>query len=233
MVALAEWCLLSGRYPEAEPLFRDAIPIFRAAHDTKWLAIALNDYGVRKSSTGDYAVAETIVREGLEVSAELEGADRAPIAIMYGVLGVARCQQGDLTQGTEFLQKINRRTPGLAGESRVRSWHSRSTLSGTFECSRLTTTRPNPCCGRRLSFFEKRWAKIIKTAQAPLIILAELYYKREDYEKARSEIEHAMQIQRNALPADNIDLTWSRITLAKILTRTGALPEADLTFAPP
>jgi tetratricopeptide (TPR) repeat protein len=60
-----------------------------------------------------------------------------------------------------------------------------------------------------------------------LVTLAELYYRQEDYAKARSEIDRAMQIQQNALPAEHPDLMWSRVTLGKILTRTGALGEAE------
>ena len=52
MVALAEWCVLgSANNPEAESLFREAIPIFRAAHDAKWLAIALNDSAITSRAT--------------------------------------------------------------------------------------------------------------------------------------------------------------------------------------
>jgi tetratricopeptide (TPR) repeat protein len=39
-----------------------------------------------------------------------------------------------------------------------------------------------------------------------------------------------MQIQKNVLPADHIDLNWSRLTLGKILMRTGALGEAESTL---
>ena len=48
MVNLAEWCVVTGRYAEAEPLFRDAVAIFRATQDAKWLSIALNDSGTLK-----------------------------------------------------------------------------------------------------------------------------------------------------------------------------------------
>lgn len=226
MVALAEWCLLSGRYPEAEPLFRDAIPIFRAAHDAKWLAIALNDYGALKSSTGDYASAEKLLREGLEVSAELRGAERAPRAIMYSVLGAARCQQGDFTQGAELLQKSIEEFRALPGEPRSELAFALSTL-GNIRLIQADYDKAEALLREAFELFRKTVGENHQSSAGPLLLLAELYYKRENYDKARAEIEHAMQIQRNALPADHIDLTWSRITLAKILTRTGALPEAE------
>ena len=119
MVALAEWCVLgSANSPEAESLFREAIPIFRAAHDAKWLAIALNDYGVLQSGKGDNAAAEALLREGLDVSAGLKGPDRALRALMYSVLGSARRDQGDLIQAVEFLQQSIEEFRALPGEPR-------------------------------------------------------------------------------------------------------------------
>lgn len=118
MVVLAEWCVLTARYPEAESLFREALPVFRATHDAKWLAIALNDYGVAKSTTGDAAAAEKLLREGLEGSAGLTGADRAPRAIMYSVLGAARRDQGDVVEAAALLEKSIQEHHALPGEPR-------------------------------------------------------------------------------------------------------------------
>ncbi len=227
MVAVAEWCVLRGQHnPEADSLYREAIPIFRAARDAKWLAIALNDYGVLKSSTGDYAAAETLLREGLEVSAELRGVERAPRAIMYSALGAARCQQGDFTQGAELLQKSIDEFRALPGEPRSELAFALSTL-GNVRLIQGDYDTAESFLREAFELFRKTVGENHQFSAGPLIILAELYYKRENYEKARSEIEHAMQIQKNALPADHIDLTWSRLTLGKILTRTGALEAAE------
>jgi serine/threonine-protein kinase len=229
MIVLAEWCVLNARYAEAEPLFRDALPVFRAAHDTKWLAIALNDYGVLKSTVGDHAGAERLLREGLQISAGLTGADRAPRAIMYAGLGAARRDQGDLVGGAELTQKAIDEFRALPGEPRsemafaLRNLASIRQLQGDFE-------RAESLLRESFELFRKTLGENHQSSAYPLMMLAEVYYRRENYENARIEIEHAMQIQRNVLPADHIDLTWSRLTLGKILMRTGALGEAESTL---
>ena len=118
MIALAEWFVVSGRYAEAEPLFRDALPIFRATHDTKWLAITLNDFGTLEWFRGNHPGAEKFLREALDVSTNFSGAERAPRAIMYSTLGLARRDQGDLAGGAAFLEKAIEEHRALPGEPR-------------------------------------------------------------------------------------------------------------------
>jgi tetratricopeptide (TPR) repeat protein len=59
-----------------------------------------------------------------------------------------------------------------------------------------------------------------------LSVLADVHYHRAEYEKARHEIERALQIQ-SVLPPDHLDLTRSRLVSAKIEMRTGAPEKAE------
>ncbi|MDP9003661.1 MAG: serine/threonine-protein kinase [Verrucomicrobiota bacterium] len=229
MVALAEWCVLNARHPEADALFREAIPVFRTAHDVKWLTIALNDYGVLKSALGENQAAEKLLREGLLISDALFGADRAPRAIMYSVLGAARRDQGDLVEGAELTEKAIDEFRALPGEPRsemafaLQNLASIRQLQGDFD-------RAESLLRESFELFRKSLGENHQSSAYPLMTLAEVYYRREKYENARSEIEHAMQIQRAVLPVDHIDLAWSRLMLAKILMRTGAAGEAETTL---
>ncbi len=229
MIALAEWCVLNGRHAEAEPLFRDAIPIFRAAHDAKWLTIALNDYGVLKSGLGDNAGAEKLLREGLQISTELTGTERAPRAMIYGVLGAVRRDQGDLTGGAEFLEKAIAEHRALAGEPRSEMAFALINLA-SIRLLQSDYDRAESLLREAYELFRKTMGENHQSTATPLMTLAELYYRRENYEEAKTEIEHAMQIQQTALPPDSIDLCWSRLTLGKILMRTGGLAEAESTL---
>jgi serine/threonine-protein kinase len=229
MVALAEWCVLNARHPEADALFREAIPVFRAARHVKWLTVALNDYGVLKSALGENAAAEKLFREGLQISGGLSGADRAPRAIMLSALGAARRDQGDLTEGAELTQKAIDEFRALPGEPRsemafaLQNLASIRQLQGDFD-------RAESLLRESFELFRKSLGENHQSSAYPLMMLAEVYYRRENYENARREIEHAMQIQREVLPADHMDLTWSRLMLGKILMRTGALGEAESTL---
>ena len=231
MVALAEWFAVSGRYAEAEPLLRDAVNIFRATHDPKWLSIALNDSGTLKFFIGQYTAAEKFLREGLEASVNLVGAERAPRAIMYSTLGVARRDQGDLVQGAEFLQKSIEELRTLPGEPRselafaLNNLASVLLLQGDYE-------RTETLVRESFELFRKTLGESHQYSAYPVIALAELHYRRGDYQKAREEVEDAMQIQQRALPAEHIDLVRSRVTLGKILMRTGELEKAESYIRP-
>jgi len=229
MVALAEWCILSARFPEAEQLFQNAIPVFRAGHDIKWLTIALNDYGVLKSSLGDNAGAEKLLREGLQISAGLTGIDRAPRAIMYSVLGAARRDQGDLVGGADLLEKAIEEHRALGGEPRSEMAFALLNLA-SVRLLQSDYVRAESLLRQAYELFRKTVGENHQSTATPLMTLAELYYRRENYEEAKTEIEHAMQIQQTALPPDSIDLCWSRLTLGKILMRTGGLAEAESTL---
>jgi serine/threonine-protein kinase len=226
MVALAEWHLLSGEHRDAELLFLEALPVFRATRDMKWLAIGLADYGYLKMSTGDYATAEALLREGVEVSASLQGADRVPRAIIFTSLGTARVQQGDFVEAARLVQQSIDEYRALPGEPRAELATALQTLGniymlqGHYEQAETLLREAFDQCKNVLGENHQFTA-------GPLLILAELYYRRENYAKALSEIERAMQIQQNALPAEHVDLAWSTVTLAKILTRTGALTDAE------
>jgi len=227
MVALGEWCVLSSRFPEAESLFREAIPIFRSAQDAKWLAIVLNDSGILKSTTGDHAAAEGLLQEGLEVSDELKGAERAPRAMIYSALGAARRDQGDLAQGAEFLQKAIEEHRALPGGQRSELAFALQNLGG-IRLLRAEYDKAEPLLREAFELFRKTVGENHQSSAYPLTLLSELYYRLGDHQQAREEIEHALRIQQRALAPDHIDFTWSRITLAKILMRTGALPEAEI-----
>jgi eukaryotic-like serine/threonine-protein kinase len=226
MVTMAEWFLVSGRYPEAEPLYRDAIPIFRANHDAKWLSIALNDSGTLKWFAGEHVAAEKFLREALNVSAEFVGAERAPRAVMYNTLGLARRDQGDLAQGAEFLQKAIDEHRALPGEARselalaLSNLASIVLLQGDYE-------RAESLSHEAFELFRKTLGENHQYSAYPLITLAEIYYRSQNYPKARETIERAAQIQQRALPAEHIDFVRSRVTLGKIIMQTGEFEKAE------
>jgi serine/threonine-protein kinase len=229
MVTVAEWCELNAHYPEAESLFREAIPVFRVVNNVKWLAIALNDYAVLKSVMGDNAGAEDLLREGLQISDSLTGSERAPRAIMFSVLGAVRRDRGDLVHGAESMEQAIAEFQTLPGEPRSEMGFALLNLAD-IRLLQSEFDRAEPLLRDSFELFRKTLGENHQSTAVPLMRLAELYYRREDYEEARKEIEHAMQIQRIVLPQDHIDLFWSRLTVGKILMRTGALAEADSTL---
>jgi len=231
MVAMAEWLLVTGRYPEAEALYREAMPIFRHAGDSKWLAITLNDLGTLKWFAGEPAVAEELLREALRVSDSLAGEDRAPRAIMFNTLGLARRDQGDFGQAAEFLQKAIDEHRALSGEPRSELALALSNLASIISLQG-DDARAESLSLEAYDLFRKTVGENHQYTAYPLVTLADIYYRRENYSKAREAIEHAVQIQQHALPAEHLDLVRSRITVGKIIMRTGDLAEAESILRP-
>ena len=226
MIALAEWCILTGQYAEAEPLLRDAASVYRATGDEKWLAIALNDLGTLKWITGEYGAAERFLHEALHNSRNLVGPDRAPRAVMYSTLGLARRDQGDLAQGAEFLQKAIKQHRALPGEPRAELATALSSLAsvvfllGDYDRAESLAQEAFQLCGKTLGENHQYTAY-------PLIWLAEVYCQRGDYAKAMAEIERALQIQQRVLAAEHVDFGRTCTTLGKILMQTGDLKAAE------
>ena len=226
MVALAEWCSVTAHYPDAEPLLRDAIPIFREAGDTKWLAIALNDYGALEETIGNYPAAEKLLRDGLEVSAKLTGADRAPRAIMLSLLGAARAQQGDLAEAVALLENSIAEHRALPGAPRSEYAYALQSL-GSLRFVQGDYDRAEALLREALDLFSNTVGENHPSSANVLTTLADVHFHRGDYENARSEIEKAIAIEERVLPPGHVDSTWSRVILAKIQMRTNAPETAE------
>ncbi|MEY2562487.1 MAG: eukaryotic-like serine/threonine-protein kinase [Verrucomicrobiota bacterium] len=229
MVALGEWNVVTGHYAEAEPLFRDAIDIFRTVSDAKWLAISLNDLGTLNWFQGKQPAAEKFLREALEVSSNFVGGDRVLRAIMYSTLGLARRDQGDLNEGGIFLEKAIEEHRALPGEPRSELALALSNLA-SIRLLQADYDHAEALASESFQLFLKTVGENHQYTAYPLSTLAEIYYRRENYPKAREAIERVMQIQARALPAGHTDSTRSSVTLGKILMRSGALTEAETTL---
>jgi tetratricopeptide (TPR) repeat protein len=225
MVALAEWFFATSHYPEAEPLLRDSVPVFRDARDLKWLAIALTDLGTLKSTTGDYGAAEKLFKEGLEISTGLTGADRVLRTFMFTGIGGARAQQGDLLQAVEFLEKSIEEHRVLPGDPRAELAYALHTL-GSIRFVLGELERAEALLSEAHELYKKTVGESHLACGSVLAVLADVHYHRAEYEKARHEIERALQIQ-SVLPPDQLDLTRSRLVSAKIEMRTGAPEKAE------
>lgn len=226
MVALAEWCVVSARYPDAEPLLRDALAVFRETNDTKWLAITLNDWGALEETTGNYVAAEMHLREGLEVSAKLSGADRAPRAIMFSLVGTARAQQGDLGGAAALLEQSIEEHRALPGETRSELAYALQSL-GSLRLVQGDYDRAETLLQEALDLFNNTVGENHPSTANVLTTLADVHFHRTNYEKARGEIEKAIAIQERVLPPGHVDVNWSRVILAKIEMRTNDPQKAE------
>ncbi len=232
MVALAEWAIASGQHAEGEKLLQEALPIFQAANDRRWLAIALSDMGAVKIRTADYSGAEKFLHQALDSAQDLPGGDRALRAIAYGQLGAARREQGDLNRAAEFLQKSIEEYRALPGEPRVELGAALNELAGVAYLQQ-DDDRASRLAGEAFELYQRALGESHQSTAYPLMLQAEIHYRHGDDARAHEQIAHALEIQKRALPPEHLDLARSRITLGKIMMRRGdsRAAEVDLRAA--
>jgi hypothetical protein len=104
---------------------------------------------------------------------------------------------------------------GLGAVRRTQNARSCFKTAARFSFSTVITRRRESFWHGDFELFRKTLAENHQFSASPRMTLAGLDYRREEYAKARGQMEHAMRIQRNALPGDHIDLTRSRISARK------------------
>lgn len=232
MIGLAELLMLKGNYAEAEPLFRDALDVYRRAQaagevDQRWFFIALGDYGLWQWFQGDLAAADSLMREALATSSGFSGADRAAVAILYGNLGLVRRDRGDLEGAIELFQKSIEEHRAVSREPRFELAISLGNL-GSLLALKGETAQAEPFLRETLKIYLDTVGKTHQYTAYAFIHLADMRDRRGEYPRAKEEIDRALEIQRRALPEGHIDFARSWVVLGRILTHAGQAARADV-----
>lgn len=224
-LGLADVHLLQGRYAEADALYQKIIPPFRraAAEDlsqSKWLAAALNDYGLSLVYQGKNTEAEPFFRESLDNAAGLSGADRSIIPIAMGNLAMTHRNRGDLQTALNLYTQIRAE---LREQSDAPTFEDGTVLNhiGIIQKMQGDYAHAEKTLLESHDIFVKTVGEEHQYAVYPVIQLADVYYFTGDYEKARQRAENALAIQQKLFPKGNPDLAYSKNVLGKISTRTG------------
>ena len=226
LVGIGEFHHYKGQFSEAETAYREAVEIYRRAKETgravdaMWFAIALNNLGTAHLGLGNLAQAELLMKEGLEVSGDFIGNQRAPVAVMLCNLGLVRRDQGDLEGALAYMERGLQEYRKLPGEPRFEMgaalYNLATTVTWLGEYDRAEVFAREAFDVVRAGVGEKH-----PYTPRPLIALSNIHYRRGDYEKGRKEIDRALQLQHSGIPEGHLDFAMSWIVLGNILTRTG------------
>jgi serine/threonine-protein kinase len=230
MVSLAEQLVFQGKFGEAETLSRDALDVYRKLREPglnqRWFAVALNVLGVSLGYKGDAAAAEALFLEAVQVGANLTGADRGMIAVIYANVAIQRGNQGDVDGAVSYLQKSideMRRLPEVPLSNlaiNLSNLGSFMTIKGDYAGADATLRESLDL--NRQTVGEKH----LYTAMAT-IYLADNTCEQGDYPRAIDEINRALAIQGEILQAEHIDFARSWTVLGKILTRMGEVARGE------
>ena len=232
LAALAEVFVNATKYPEAEAAGREAVAIYRAAHqagnaDAKWFAISLNDHAIALRGLGNFAEAERLIKEALHVGRDFKGAERAPLAVMLSNLALMRRDQGDLDGATTYVRNALTEYRNMPRTPRFEMGGALYLLS-TILSLKAEEREAESVAREAFDVLLSAVGAKHQWTPRPLITLAEIYYNRGDYAAARAEVDRALLLQKGSTPEEHLFTTDSWIIRGRILTRTHEPAEGEL-----
>jgi len=231
LIGLGEFFAYKGKPSEAKAAYEEAVEIYRRAQqagnvDAKWFAISLNDLATAQLALGNMPLAESLMREALEIGRDFKGTERAPLAVMLANLGLIRRDQGDLDGAMTFLDKSLEEHGRLPGEPRFERGGALFILANIL-ILKEQYDRAEPLVREAFEIFRNRVGEKHPYTPRPLISLAAIYYRRGDYQNARKEVDRALDLQEGGLPKEHIDFAISWMVKGKILVRLGETTEGE------
>ena len=229
---LAQCLMMAGKYAEAEPLYRAAVPFFRErvnrADDTQLTLLAgiLNDFGLLLRLEGHPDAAETRLLEAMQFAPRWHGASRALVGIHQSVLGLARDDQGDLAGAEKYEREAVAELRRLPGGDRIE-------LGGPLlYLGHVLTTKgeyanAEAAIREGLSIYHRLLGDAHPYVAGGLDRLARLQFLQGDPEGAKQSAEQAIAIQNAKLPGEHPQRAFPLTTLGMVLTHSGRAPEAE------
>ncbi len=230
-VILGDTQFLTGKLDEAEKLYLSAINYFRPQvsqyeRQRKWLAIALTDMGNIYSFKGNFAEAEKINQESLELSKKLSGDERFIIPIVLGNLGAVNNQIGNYQKALDYYEQALQELESMGNEQKFES--------GNIH---LFTGMTNVKLGKYEEAemnFQKAYNIFSNTAgEDNLYTLvakyhtAANYYKQGKYVAAENLLAETLKTQYKVFPDGHFTIAFSRRLLGDIYTKTNKLIKGE------
>lgn len=218
----------TGRYDEAEPLYREALEIGRKALPAgPNIAKGLINLGLLLKTTGRYGEAEPLYREALEIGRKALSTGQPEIVIAnLNNLGNLLATTGRYGEAEPLLREGLEVTSKFLPESQLDIATGLNNLAVLFE----TTGRyrdAEPLYREVLEILRKAMPAGHPTIATGLNNLAVLLERTERYREAESLYREALEIKRKTLPAGHPEIAISLSNLASPLKATGRFDEAE------
>lgn len=230
--SLAQLHFASGDSSKAESLLERALTIYRKQYrtgrtDVRGYAATLSTYAALAQGRGDEKLAESLVNEGLALSSQLTGTERAIIAMMQSVLGQVRRDQGRYDEAVSLQRAAIAEFNALPGRKRWAMGDTLMSLGGVLgnqrhldeafaamqeggEIYRQTVGENSPSYVESLS--QQAW----------------VLYLKEDYAAAGEKADQGLEILQRIYPHGHplyADLYKSR---GRILTKMGKPQQGEV-----
>ena len=230
-VILGDTQYLAGKLDEAEALYVAAINYFRPKvvedkSQTKWLVIALNDYGNVCANKGKLKEAQALVRESVELSDQLTGKDRFAIPVVKSNLGTQIGQTGDFKGALIYFNQVLEELRAGGGEQRLEGG------TANFNTGRMYTSLGDYETAEK--YYQKADEILVNAVGEEDVYTLQNnlhtainYHRQGKYVEAKSLIEKTLQIQRRIYPDGHFTIAYSHRLLGEIYTKTNELQKGE------
>ena len=225
-LGLMGWILHeAGDSERGEELLAEALPYFRAVDEPGGLSRALNDLGVIREAAGDYAGADSLYEEALELRRGGTAAGVRAWAITASNLSVVRYRQADYPAAVAMAEEALGAMREALGADHQRSVIIQSNLAAM----RQAMGDAKGAAAEYEDLIERQTR--LQGGDHPVTLrlvsaLGASLYRLGRYDRAEAMFRRAVEGQRVNLGDDHADVAQLRSRLAQVLTRQGRPDEA-------
>lgn len=229
--SLAQLRSASGDLSKAESLLERSLAVYRKQYRTgrgeaRGYAAALNTYAALAQGRGDEKLAESLVNEGLALSTQLTGTERAIVAMLQSVMGQVRRDQSRYDEAVGLQRAAIAEFNALPGRKHWEMGDALMSLGGVLGNQRhldeaLAAMQEGGEVYRR-TVGENSPSYVESLSQQAWVL-----YLKEDYAAAGGKVEQGIEILQRIYPQGHplyADLYKSR---GRILTKMGRAQQGE------
>jgi CHAT domain-containing protein/Flp pilus assembly protein TadD len=219
-----------GKYPDAEKLYKLALPIFEKAKPSaasiRDLAKTLNGLGRVYEHQGRYAEAEAVQKRALSVVESSPDSDQMVVSYALEDLGNAYFGEGRYAEAEDYYKRTLAIREKAPGGDRTAVSQTLNLLSNVY----MRTGRfdeAEALLKRAVDIQEKGFGPDHPDVAKSLSNLAELYRLRGRYSDAEPLLKRALEIQEKALGPDHPHVGVTLNNLALVYWNWGRYADAE------
>jgi tetratricopeptide (TPR) repeat protein len=211
----------NGQYEEAEKLLRDVL-----AQKREGVAICLNNLGVIRGHSGDWAGAESLHRQSVDMIRRVKGPEHPEVAGALATLASAVEERGDLARAeTLYKESLAMRIKLLGAEHPDVTWtqynyaymlRKKGDFAGAVRLSRQV-----------LSLRGKTLPDTHLVVGSTLQVLGLSLEDQGDLKGAESALRESLALREASMPSGHWQLATSRSVLGECLARQRRFAEAE------
>jgi tetratricopeptide (TPR) repeat protein len=218
----------TGRYAEAEPLFKRALKICEKAlpEGHPDIGKSLNNLAALYRATGRYAEAEPLYQRALEIGEKALGKDHPDVATWLNNLAGLYQSQSRYAEAEPLYKRVIEIFEKALGKEHPNVATSLNNLAGLYQATGRYA-EAEPLYKRALEIGEKTLGKEHPAIATCLNNLAELYRATGRYAEAEPLYQRALAIDEKALGKDHPGVATDLNNLAGLYDATGRYAEAE------